>query len=67
MSILTHASAADHFADHRGDVFFGVRTLADCFYLEELSEFAARAGDNLRITVALSHEEPGRDHIRTFP
>jgi len=67
MSILDHATEIDHFAGHRGDVFFGVRTLADCFYLDELSDFAARSGENLRITVALSHEDAGRDRHPDFP
>lgn len=67
MSILTHATAINHFADHRGDVFFGVRTLADCFYLDELSEFAAKGGGNLRITIALSHETPDCDRHPDFP
>jgi len=67
MSILTHATAVNHFADHRGDVFFGVRTLADCFYLDELSEFAAKGDGNLGITVALSHEDPGCDRHPDFP
>ena len=34
MSILERAVQVDHFRDHKGAVFFGVRTLADTFYLE---------------------------------
>ncbi len=59
MSILDRATAACHFASHRGDVFFGVRTLADGFYLDELAGFVERAGGNLAVTLALSHEDAG--------
>ena len=37
MSILECAAQADHFRTHKGVVFFGVRTLEDTFYLEQLS------------------------------
>jgi toluene monooxygenase electron transfer component len=56
ISILDRAVREGYFNDHGGDVFFGVRTLADGFYLEELSRFAAAAGDRLNVTLALSHE-----------
>jgi toluene monooxygenase electron transfer component len=59
MSILDRATAAGHFARHRGDVFFGVRTLADGFYLDALAGFVERAGGNLSVTLALSHEDAG--------
>lgn len=57
MSILEHATRSGHFNTHRGQVFFGVRTLADAFYVEALSKFAAEANGNLAITLALSHEQ----------
>ncbi len=56
MSILECAAQADHFRIHKGAVFFGVRTLADTFYLERLSRYAAASHGNLDVTVALSHE-----------
>lgn len=56
MSILSHAVQADYFRDHQGTVFFGVRTLADTFYLEELSKFVEASHGNLEVTIALSHE-----------
>jgi len=56
MSILECASRADYFRNHRGSVFFGVRTLADAFYLESLSRYAASSHGNLDVTVALSDE-----------
>lgn len=57
MSILARAAHADYFAQYRGDVFFGVRTLRDAFFLEEFCELRARGGDQLRVIIALSDEE----------
>ena len=57
MSILARASAEGHFARHPGYLFFGVRTAADLFFLEELAAFKARAPEALEITLALSEEE----------
>lgn len=57
MSILSRASQEDYFAHHRGNVFFGVRSANDLFYGEELAEFKAKASGNLKIVVALSHED----------
>jgi toluene monooxygenase electron transfer component len=56
MSILEHAVRADHFRDHKGAVFFGVRTLADTFYLEPLARYVDASHGNLDVTVALSDE-----------
>jgi toluene monooxygenase electron transfer component len=69
MSILAHGVGADYFARHRGDVYFGVRTLRDLFYADELAAFAAAAPGRLTITIALSDEDlpvspPGGGHLR---
>ncbi|HEX5998759.1 MAG TPA: 2Fe-2S iron-sulfur cluster binding domain-containing protein [Hyphomicrobiaceae bacterium] len=56
LAICEHAVRADYLKDHTAQVFFGVRTLADAFYMEELSRLVGRAGDNLNVTLALSHE-----------
>ena len=56
MSILECAVLEDHFRTHKGAVFFGVITLADTFYLDQLSRYAAASHGNLDITVALSDE-----------
>jgi len=56
MSILEHATRADHFSKYKGAVFFGVRTLADAFYLEALSGYVAASRGNLEVTIALSDE-----------
>jgi toluene monooxygenase electron transfer component len=56
MSILAHAVDLDYFRDHKGSVFFGVRTLADTFYLDQLSSYVDASHGNLDVTVALSDE-----------
>ena len=57
MSILSRATDERYFANHRGHVFFGVRTSEDVFFGEELEAFKAAAPDNLQIVIALSHME----------
>ena len=52
MSILARADAADYFSKHSGHVFFGVRTMKDAFFLDELGQSKAQ------VTVALSEEDP---------
>ncbi len=56
MSILTQATEADHFTRHRGRLFFGVRTLADGFYLQQLTSLVERSKGALEVTLALSDE-----------
>jgi toluene monooxygenase electron transfer component len=51
MSILSRAAEAKYFERHKAWVFFGVRTMRDAFFLDELSGF------NAEVTVALSEEE----------
>ena len=51
-SILARAERDRYFERHRGWVFFGVRTMRDAFWLQELSAHA-----NVEVTVALSEEE----------
>jgi toluene monooxygenase electron transfer component len=60
MSILEHATQSGHFSRHRGQVYFGVRTLADGFYLDRFADFVARAQGALRVVLALSDENAGR-------
>lgn len=57
MAIVEHATRAQHFGRHRGRVFFGVRTLRDAFYVDELSSYVADAKGHLEVTLALSHEQ----------
>ena len=53
MSILARAKAADYFSRHKVHVFFGVRTMRDVFFLDELAAYP-----QADITVALSEEDP---------
>jgi len=57
MSILSHATQADHFGVWDGHVFFGVRGERDCFFLDELQAFRAQYPERLSVTVALSDED----------
>ena len=52
MSILARADEADYFSRHSGHVFFGVRTMKDAFFLDQLSKTKAQ------VTIALSEEDP---------
>ena len=68
MSIAARAGQEDYFSSRRGDIFFGVRSAEDVFYLDDLSRLADRFTSNLTVTVALSDAEPTealqRDHPR---
>src|SRR6266478_5959002 len=70
LSIIERAAKEDYFRDHTGHVFFGVRTLEDGFYLNELCDYAAQTEGRLKVTLALSHEQspaavhPEFPHIR---
>jgi toluene monooxygenase electron transfer component len=57
MSILARACQARHFASWDGHVFFGVRTAADGFFLDELDAFRRQYPARLAVTVALSDED----------
>jgi toluene monooxygenase electron transfer component len=61
MAILAHATREGYFIGRRGDVYFGVRTMRDVFYADELDAFAAAAGGGLAVTIALSDEDPPAD------
>ncbi len=67
MSILARAVEEGYFERYSGNVYFGVRTWADAFYLERLSRMAQAAGDRLKITVALSDENVPDAASRTLP
>ena len=57
MSMLASACDSDFFSRHHANVFFGVRTRQDVFYLDELAAYARRAAGRLRVVIALSDEE----------
>ncbi len=67
MSILARAAAENYFAEHSGDVFFGVRTMKDAFYLDVLARLREQCGDRLRITVALSDSEASASEQGAHP
>jgi toluene monooxygenase electron transfer component len=67
MSILQCAAQADYFRSHTAAVFFGVRTLADTFYLDDLSRYVAASHGNLDVTVALSDEQVDAARHADFP
>lgn len=67
MSILDRATSAGHFQTHRGHVYFGVRTLADGFYLDRIAGFVAEAHGALAATLVLSHAVPAQDHHPDYP
>jgi len=58
MSILSRAAQDGYFSQYNGDVFFGVRTMQDTFFLDELAALRGECGDKLNITIALSEEDP---------
>ena len=67
LSILEHARSESYFRDHAGHVFFGVRSLADGFYLQELSDYVAAANGKLHVTLAVSHEQAQGANHPQFP
>ncbi len=64
MSILARAAQERYFERHHGWVFFGVRTMRDVFFLEELSRLVASFPGNLEVIVAISDED-APSHERT--
>lgn len=66
MSILERAVGEGHFESHDGWLFFGVRRLADAFFLEELTALRERA-PRLAIAVALSDEPVPAEEAGRWP
>lgn len=67
LSILSRAAQNDYFKHHKGNVFFGVHTLKDAFFLDEFSRFRQQCGDNLNVTIALSKEAPPDSVLNDYP
>lgn len=67
LAILAHARAENYFKDHTGQVFFGVRTLTDGFYLREFADHVAAAGGKLQVTLALSEQSADTPAHPQFP
>jgi toluene monooxygenase electron transfer component len=66
-SILRRAEVSGHFHDWNGHVFFGVRSVRDAFFLEELQAVQARFPARLEITVALSDQEVPEALAAAYP
>lgn len=67
LAILEHARTVNYFAERTGRVYFGVRTLADGFYLQEFSDYVAAAGGKLQVTLALSEQAVDAPTHPQFP
>lgn len=67
MSILSHAVSSRHFERRRADVFFGVRTREDVFFIDELARLVESAADRLSVTVAFSDEPVASSDARVPP
>lgn len=57
MSILECATSQSYFRDHKGYVFFGVRSVSDAFYVDELARYVDAAKGGLEVTIAFSDED----------
>ena len=66
MSILSRALSSGHFERHRGDVFFGVRTREDVFFVHEFAQLVEAAKGRLSVTIAYS-DEPLMDRDPRIP
>ncbi len=67
MSILSRAAQDGYFTQNTGDIFFGVNTMKDAFFLDELSDFRTRCGENLNIVIALSEEDASVSAKNDYP
>jgi toluene monooxygenase electron transfer component len=67
MAIVARAAHDGYFTQYRGDVFFGVRTARDTFFLDELTRFVQECGDKLNVTIALSDDAVPDDLASRYP
>jgi toluene monooxygenase electron transfer component len=67
MSILARAAAEGYFDRQSGWLYFGVRTLRDAFFLDELGAYARRFAGKLSVTLALSEEDVPASAQREHP
>lgn len=67
MSILSRACQERYFEQYEGQVFFGVRSMKDAFYFNELSAFRKDFSNKLNITIALSDEAVPASATGQFP
>lgn len=57
MSILSRACQEHYFDQYGGYVFFGVRSMKDAFFLQELAQFQSEFPQKLAVIIALSDED----------
>ena len=67
MSILARAMRERYFERWHGWVFFGVRTIRDTFFLDELSSFKRKFPERVQITIALSDEDVPASATHDWP
>jgi toluene monooxygenase electron transfer component len=67
MSILARGMEERYFDQYKGYVFFGVRTMRDTFFLDELTHFKSAFPERLHVVVALSDEEVPPSARQDYP
>ncbi len=67
VSIIDRGCSEGYFRDHKGYVFFGVRSANDTFLMDELSAFVEAFPEALEVTVALSDEDPSAVLQQRYP
>lgn len=67
MSILERAAHDGYFTQYQGDVFFGVRSMKDAFFLGEFTRLLEQCGEKLKVTIALSEEEAPSSAFAQYP
>lgn len=67
MSILARAAHDGYFTQYNGDVFFGVRSMKDSFFLTEFTRLREQCGPKLTVTVALSEEDVPASAVADYP
>lgn len=58
LSILDHAAASGHLAAYPSRLIFGLRTAKTAYLLDELSAYARRFPESLKIFIAFSEDKP---------
>ena len=66
-SIVSRAAQERYFEQHRGYVYFGVRSMKDTFYLDELSALRSQFPDKVDVIVALSDEDVPPAAVQKYP
>lgn len=67
MSILARAAQDGYFTQYNGDVFFGVRTMKDAFFLNEFASLRDQCGARLNVVIALSEEAASPAAMEQYP